>query len=66
MEISREEFQQWKENPVTRAVYEVIDNRITDAKDILALNAGEDQRVDCILVGMIRAFNEMKEVSWDD
>jgi hypothetical protein len=66
MEISREEFQQWKENPVTRAVYEVIDGRITDAKDILASNAGEDQRVDSILVGMIRAFNEMKEVSWDD
>lgn len=66
MEISKEEFQQWKESQVTKAVYAVIDDRILDAKELLANTAGEDQRTDCILVGMIRAFNEMKEVSWDD
>ena len=66
MQVTREEFQQWKENPVTKAVFEVIDNRVEDAKDILATAAGEDSRTDAVLVGMIRAFNELKEIGYDD
>ena len=66
MEVSKEEFLQWKESPVTKAVYDVIEDRILDAQSILAMTAGEDPVADRLLVGMIRAFNELKEVSYDD
>lgn len=66
MQVTKEEFLQWKENPVTKSVFEVIDNRVEDAKDILAVSAGEDSRTDAMLVGMIRAFNELKEIGYDD
>ena len=66
MEITKEEFLQWKESPVTKAVFEVIDNRIEDAKEVLAVTAGEDCKNDGILVGMIRAFRELQEINYDD
>ena len=66
MEITKEEFLQWKESPVTKAVFEVIDNRIEDAKEVLAVTAGEDCKKDGILVGMIRAFRELQEINYDD
>lgn len=66
MLVDKNEFQQWKENPVTKEVFEVIKGRIEDAKDILASNAGEEPVTDRYLVGMIRAFNEVMDVSYDD
>ena len=66
MQVTKEEFVQWTQNPVTLAVFEVIDNRIEDAKEILGVSAGEDSRTDAVLVGMIRAFNELKEIGYDD
>ena len=66
MQVTKDEFIQWTQNPVTKAVFEVIDSRIYDAKELLAVSAGEDCRTDGILVGMIRAFNELKEIGHDD
>ena len=66
MQVTKEEFLQWKENQVTNEVFKLIEDRITEAKEVLATTAGEDQRVDSILVGMIRAFSELKEISYDE
>ncbi len=66
MEVTKEEFVQWKESPVTKAVFEVIEGRIEDAKEVLAVTAGDDCKNDGILVGMIRAFRELKEIDYDD
>ena len=66
MITSKEEFSQWKESPVTQEVFEVIEQRIMDAKDILGATAGEDPVADRYLVGMIRAFNELKGIEYDD
>ncbi len=66
MEVTKEEFLQWKESHVTKAVFNVIQNRIDDAKEVLAVTAGEDCKNDGILVGMIRAFRELQEIDFDD
>ena len=66
MQVTKEEFVQWKESPVTKAVYEVIDSRIQDAQEILGNTAGDDPVADRYLVGMIRAFNELKGIDYDD
>ncbi len=64
--ISKEEFLDWKANHVTKAVFGVLEQRIQDAKDILAATAGEDPVADRYLVGMIRGFSELQEVSYED
>ena len=66
MDITREEFLDWKANHVTKAVFGVLEQRINDAKDILAATAGEDPVADRYLVGMIRGFSELQEVSYED
>jgi len=66
MEISKDEFIQWKENPVTQQVFDVVSNRIEDAKEILANNAGLEPEADRFYVGMIRAFREVQEISYED
>ena len=64
--VSKEEFMDWKSNHVTKAVFAVIDERISDAKDILGGTAGDDPVADRYLVGMIRAFNEIKQIDYED
>lgn len=64
--VSKEEFLDWKTNHVTKAVFEVIQNRIEDAKDILAACAGEDSLNDRFVAGMIRAFRELEAIDWED
>jgi hypothetical protein len=66
MLVSKEEFVQWLDSPVTKEVFEVIEGRIADAKDILGATAGDDPVADRYLVGMIRAFNELKGIEYDD
>jgi hypothetical protein len=64
--VSKEEFLDWRANHVTKAVFGVLEQRIQDAKDILAATAGEDPVADRYLVGMIRGFSELQEVSYED
>lgn len=66
MEISKSEFVDWTINPVTKEVFKVIESRVEDAKDILSVSAGDNSYQDAILVGMIKAFREVGEISYDD
>jgi hypothetical protein len=66
MEITKSEFQDWTTNLVTKEVMRVIEARVEDAKDILSVSAGDNSYQDAILVGMIKAFREVGEISYDD
>jgi len=66
MNLSKEEFQDWKQSPSTMAFFEVVINRIEDCKDMLAESAGVDQGQDRFFAGMIRAFREVLDVNWSD
>ena len=66
MDVTKEEFLDWKQNSVTKAVFGILEQRINDAKDILGATAGEDPVADRYLVGMIRGFRELQEVSYED
>ncbi len=66
MDISREEFLDWKSQAVTKEVFKVIDERINDAKDELSASAGDDPVADRYLVGMIRAFRELQDINYED
>jgi len=57
--ITKEEWADWKINPVTKAFYSACFQRIEDAKDILAQSAGIDLTSDNFYRGFIQAYNEM-------
>jgi hypothetical protein len=66
MQVTKDEFQQWKDSPVTEEVLELICDRIEDAKEILAASAGNDPLNDRFYVGMIRALREVLEISYEE
>ena len=68
MMVSPEQFITWKEDPVTKAFFAACQERIEDAKDILANEAGKDPDNDNFFRGFIYAYNEMKDfrVETDD
>lgn len=63
MKVSKDEFQQWKGSPVTEEIFEEIQQRIDDAKEILGQSAGLNPEQDRLLCGMILAYNEILNVS---
>jgi len=64
--VSREEFAQWRESSVTQEVFHIIRNRIEDAKEILSVQAGLEPDQDRLLVGMIKALQEVLEISYEE
>lgn len=66
MQVTKDEFLQWKDNPVTQEVFQIIRDRREEAKDVLAISAGEDPVNDRFYVGMIRALSEFLDISFED
>ena len=64
--ISKQEWSDWKINPVTKAFFQAAGMRVEDTKDILAQSAGMDQLADNFYRGFIAAYMEMREFRIDD
>ena len=65
MIITKDQFQQWKEDPVTQAFMEASEQRIVDAKDVLGAQAGLDRDSDNFYRGFIAAYEEIQEFRID-
>lgn len=57
--ISKEDFRQWKSEPITEAFYEACLERVGETKDLLAQSAGLDQAQDNFYRGFIWAYREI-------
>ena len=66
MTISKAEFVDWKKDPVTKAFFVAVENRIEDAKDVMSVSAGLDQVQDCVTRGMITAFREVLNIEFSE
>lgn len=64
--ITKSEWQDWKQNNVTRAFMAAVDMRVDDAKDILSVSAGQEPDQDNYFRGFIAAYREMLEFRVDD
>lgn len=65
--MNRVEWLDWKTQSVTKAFYEACNERIEDAKELLALSAGIDPDQDNMIRGIIKAYREMIEFEvYDD
>ena len=57
--ISKEDFRQWKSEPITEAFYEACLERVNETKELLAQSAGLDQAQDNFYRGFIWAYREI-------
>jgi len=64
--ITKSEWQDWKQNNVTRSFLAAVDMRVEDAKDILSVSAGQEPDQDNYFRGFIAAYREMLEFRVDD
>ena len=58
--MNKEDFQEWKDHPVTKDFYEAVEVRLEDAKEALSFAAGLDLGNDRFTAGMIHAYREIK------
>jgi hypothetical protein len=59
MVITKDDFTDWRSNPVTKAFYSACIDRVEDAKDVLGSTAGVDPDQDNFYRGFIHAYREM-------
>lgn len=64
--ISKEDYTDWKKHPVTNALFAGMLDRINDAAKELAGSAGIDPLEDRFKCGMIRAFQEVMSIEYDE
>jgi len=64
--ISKSEWTDWKADTVTRAFYAAAEERVEDAKEILAASAGQDSDQDNFMRGFISAYREMTDFRIED
>ena len=60
--ITKEEWIDWKANLVTKAYFQAAQERIEDAKDLLATSAGFDPPQDSFWRGFIQAYRELRDL----
>jgi hypothetical protein len=65
-EILRDEFNDWKENPVTQAVFVIIAERIRETERELGATAGVDAAGDRYRVGTIQAYKNLLDIDFED
>lgn len=64
--VSQSDFVNWKSDPVTKAYFTAVIERIEDAKEVLSNQAGVDVNEDNYLRGFIRAYRECLEFRIED
>ncbi len=65
-EITKSEFQEWKDHFITKAYFTAVIERIEEAKEVLASSAGVDNTQDNFIRGMIHAFREVAQFRVED
>lgn len=66
MDISKEDYANWKADPVTKGFFDACKERVEEAKEILATQAGEDSNRDNFFRGLIFAYREIESFHIDD
>lgn len=64
--MTKEEWIDWKNHPVTIAFLEACEERIEEGKDILSTSAGIEPPQDNFMRGFIQAYREMLEFRVED
>lgn len=64
--VTKNEWVDWRTNPVTLAFYSAIKERISEATELLVSKAGIDQAEDNFFRGFIAAYQEVLGFTIED
>jgi len=62
--MTKSDFIDWKNSPITKALFRALHGNIAGLKDELATSAGVDARADGLKVGAIQAYVDVLETDW--
>lgn len=62
--MTKSDFIDWKNSPITKALFRAVNNNISGLKDELSVSAGVDPRSDGLKVGAIQAFYDVLDTDW--
>lgn len=65
-ELTRDEFRDWLDHPVTHVVFMQINERIARLNQLLEASAGLNPIEDRFLAGNIRAYRNIIELDWEE
>jgi hypothetical protein len=60
------DWKTWRDEPITHMFFEACEERVEDAKEVLANTAGLDSTQDSFYRGFIRAYMEMQDFRIDE
>lgn len=64
--MTKEEWVDWKQHPVTKAYFEACEERVVESKELLSTSAGLDSNQDNFMRGFIHAYREMMDFRVED
>ena len=62
--MNRKDFIDWKEHPITRALFDQLNLRIRGLETELGYQAGDNVRLDALKVGAIQAYRDVLDADW--
>lgn len=62
--MNRSDFKDWQSQPITKAYFTAITNRIEMLKEELAQSAADDPKWDAVKRGAIAALRDITDVDW--
>ena len=63
--ISYQDFLNWKQDPVTKVVFDAIEDKMEKYKEILVEDAGKEPDSDRFMCGYIRACNDVLNTEYE-
>ncbi len=62
--MNRSDFIDWKNSPITKALFGALERNIQGLQIELGYSAGENPRTDAIKVGAIQAYRDVLDSDW--
>ena len=64
--MTKQDFTDWKRHPMTISLFTSIHNRIQEGREELGHTAGLDPQSDRLKVGMLKAYEEIVEIDFEE
>ena len=62
--MNRSDFKDWQSEPITKAFFIAINNRVEALKEELAQSAADDPKWDAVKRGAIAALRDIMDTDW--
>jgi hypothetical protein len=66
MSVTKDSFRDWKANPVTKAVFNALLDKVGESKDRLGNTAGLDPLQDRYISGAIAAYMDLLKIDFEE